>query len=365
MTHSLPIAAPAALRPAAARPATTFLTVQALRAVAALLVVAYHAFDMWTARIGAPGPSWTNGAAGVDIFFVISGFVMVVSSRRLLAQPHAWLTFARHRILRIVPLYWLLTTLKLVLVSLLGGLALRSTLELDYVAGSYLFLPVVDSAGHFRPLLPVGWTLTYELVFYGLFALALALRVDVFKVLLPAFALIAALALLRDAHWPAWTVLFSTLVLEFLFGVALARLTLRGSRLPPGVAAAALILGFALILAIPEPAESWRTISWGVPALAIVAGAVALEAPLAPGLPRWLLDLGDASYAIYLAHGFVLPAIGLAIAALHWTSPAGLAFTVAACLLAGSAAGWLVHVGIERPMLRWSRGLRFPPERLS
>jgi peptidoglycan/LPS O-acetylase OafA/YrhL len=77
----------------------SFRTIQALRGLAALLVVVYHAFDMWAVRInpGAPGAAWTNGAAGVDIFFVISGFVMVVSSRRLLAQPGAWMTFMRHR----------------------------------------------------------------------------------------------------------------------------------------------------------------------------------------------------------------------------------------------------------------------------
>ena len=150
-------AAFAAVAPATERgPATSgFLTIQALRAIAALLVVVYHAFDMWEVRIkhGAPAPMWTNGAAGVDIFFVISGFVMVVSSRRLLSQPRAWMTFMRHRIVRIAPLYWLLTTLKLALVLFFADLALRSNLDPDYVLRSYLFLPVVDSAGHFRPLI--------------------------------------------------------------------------------------------------------------------------------------------------------------------------------------------------------------------
>jgi peptidoglycan/LPS O-acetylase OafA/YrhL len=254
-----------------------------------------------------------------------------------------------------VPPYWLLTTVKLVLVFLFADLALRSTLDPADVVGSYLFLPVIDSAGHFRPLLPVGWTLTYEFLFYGLFALALALRVDVLKVLIPAFALIAVLALLRNQHWPAWTVLFSTIVLEFLFGVALARLTLRGARLPPAVAAAGAIAGLALILTIPEPTEHWRTIAWGVPALAIVAGAVALETQLASALPRWLLTLGDASYSIYLGHGFALPAVGLAMLALHWTSAGALAVTVVACLAVGSLAGWLLYVAVERPMLRWTR----------
>ncbi len=352
-------AAFAAVAPATERgPATSgFLTIQALRAIAALLVVVYHAFDMWEVRIkhGAPAPMWTNGAAGVDIFFVISGFVMVVSSRRLLSQPRAWMTFMRHRIVRIAPLYWLLTTLKLALVLFFADLALRSNLDPDYVLRSYLFLPVVDSAGHFRPLLPVGWTLTYEFVFYLLFALALGLRVDVLRVIIPAFALFVGLALLRTEDWPPWTILFSTIVVEFLFGVALAKATLRGWALPPVVAAIAVLAGFALILIIPEGPENLRTLAWGVPALAIVAGAVSLETRIARALPRWLLALGDASYSIYLVHGFVLPAVGVGIIALHWTAPSAQVFTVVACLVVGSLAGWLVYVVVERPMLFWMK----------
>src|SRR5450755_3134559 len=95
----------ATTEPARARVIATsnFLTIQALRAVAALLVVIYHAFDMWGERVDtmSSGSSWANGAAGVDIFFVISGFVMVVSSRRLMSQAGAWRTFIQHRIVRI------------------------------------------------------------------------------------------------------------------------------------------------------------------------------------------------------------------------------------------------------------------------
>ena len=261
----------------------------------------------------------------------------------------------RHRIVRIVPLYWLLTTLKLVLVLSFSGLALRSSLDFDYIVRSYLFFPVVDSAGHFRPLLPVGWTLTYEFLFYVLFAVALGLRVDVLRVLIPAFALFVILALLRTESWPAWTILFSTIVVEFLFGVALAKVTLRGWSMPPALAASMMVLGAALLLIMPEAPENLRPLVWGVPALAIVAGAVSLEPRIAGGLPQWLLTLGDASYSIYLVHGFVVPAIGVGIMALHWTSGTAQALTVAACLVAGSLAGWIVYVLVERPILFWMR----------
>lgn len=344
-----------AVRPATVQAATSsnFLTIQALRAIAALLVVVYHVFDMWSVRVSssAPGVSWVNGAAGVDIFFVISGFVMVVSSRRMASQPGAWRIFIEHRIVRIVPLYWLLTTAKLVLVFVLADLALRSSLDLDYVARSYLFFPVVDSAGHFRPLLPVGWTLTYEFLFYLLFALALALRVDVLRVLLPGLGLFVVMALFRTDSWPAWTILFNTIVIEFIFGVALAKATLRGWSLPAALAVFCVVAGFALILAVPQGSEKLRVLTWGLPALAIVAGAVSLERLVAAALPRWLLVLGDASYSIYLTHGFVLPALGLVFIYFRWTGLSAEAMAVLASIVACSIAGTVAYMMVERPIM--------------
>jgi peptidoglycan/LPS O-acetylase OafA/YrhL len=332
---------------------SNLLTVQALRAVAALLVVLYHALEVWGDRIDptAPGVGWTNGAAGVDIFFVISGFVMVVSSRRLAGKPGAWLTFLRHRIVRIVPLYWLLTTVKVAAVALLSGLVLRTSLDVNFVVDSYLFLPVVDNANHFRPVLPVGWTLTYEFLFYLLFAVALAARVGVLRIIVPGLGLIAALALVRTQSWPTWTILFNTIVLEFIFGVLLAKWTLLGFRLRPTIATGFVIAGFVAILSMPVVSENARVLTWGLPAFAIVVGAVSLE-PVARLLPRWLLTLGDASYSIYLSHGFVLPTLVLLIGT---TVSPGLwiqATTITLCLFVGSVIGWVVFMLIEGPMLR-------------
>jgi len=156
-------------------------------------------------------------------------------------------------------------------------------------------------------VLPVGWTLTYEFLFYLLFAAALAMRVDVFRVIIPGLGLVAVGALVRTETWPAWTILFDTIVVEFVFGVMLAKWTLRGFRLPPAIAGILVLVGFVSILIAPMVSENSRAVTWGIPAFAIVAGAVSLESFVAPGLPRWLLTLGDASYSIYLSHGFVLP----------------------------------------------------------
>jgi exopolysaccharide production protein ExoZ len=136
-----------------------------------------------------------------------------------------------------------------------------------------------------------------------------------------------------------------------VFGVALAQWTLRGYRLHPAVATALLIGGFVAILVLPMGHENLRVLTWGVPAFAIVAGAVSLELLIAPALPRWLLALGDASYSIYLSHGFVLPALMLLIG--RFVSP-GLwaeAVTIILSLVVSSIAGWVVYRVVEDPML--------------
>ena len=331
-----------------------FLTIQALRAVAALLVVLLHAFETWGERVDptAPGVNWENGAAGVDIFFIISGFVMVISAQRLVDRPGAWRIFLWHRVVRIVPLYWLLTTVKILAVLALGGVVLRTGLGFDFVAGSYLFLPVTDSAGHFRPVLPVGWTLTYEFLFYLFFAAALALRVDVLRIVIPGLGLIAVLALVRTDRWGPWTILFDTIVVEFVFGVALGKWTLKGFRLPPMIAGGLALAGFASIMILPMVSENMRVLTWGIPAFAIVAGVVSLEPFAAPALPRWLLTLGDASYSIYLSHGFVLPALGLLVGRLASPGLSTEGTTIILCLLLSALIGWVVFVLIEYPMLR-------------
>jgi exopolysaccharide production protein ExoZ len=137
--------------------------------------------------------------------------------------------------------------------------------------------------------------------------------------------------------------------------VMLARWTLRGFRLTPAIAGALVIGGFGLILMLPMISENARVVTWGMPALAIVTGAVSLEPFVARLLPRWLLALGDASYSLYLSHGFVLAAFGVLVG--RFFSP-GLwmeGLTILLCLIISSIAGWMVFILVESPMLHAMR----------
>ena len=337
--------------------------IQSLRAVAALMVVLLHCTEMWALRVqtGSSDAIWQHGAAGVDIFFVISGFIMTVSSRHLVGEPLGWLQFIKNRIVRIVPLYWLLTTLKLVAVVAAGGLVLRSELSPGFVAASYAFLPLVDSAGHFRPLLPVGWTLTFEFMFYLVFSFTLARKADALRVALPVLGAVAIVGLYRTDSWPVWTVLFDPIVLEFIFGIAIARLMLAGFRLPPALALFALFAGFAVIVSVAPAVENLRVVVWGLPAALIVAGAVSLERDLGHVVPKWLLAMGDASYSLYLSHGFFLAALGATIRLLGWTSPVAEGVTMIAGLAGSALVALAVYAAVEKPMLRMLRTGRLRP----
>jgi exopolysaccharide production protein ExoZ len=327
------------------------LTVQALRGVAALLVVAFHAVNTWSQHVlDRPADDfWPNGSAGVDIFFVISGLVMVLSADRVAGRPNACRTFLRQRIVRIVPLYWVMTTAKVAAVLSVPSLVARTRLDLPYVVGSYLFLPVRDAAGDLFPVLPVGWTLSYEMLFYVLVSLALLLRWPVLAIAGPALGAFAVAGIVGGADGFA-----NTIVVEFVFGVLTGIAIKRGLRLPPVMALALICGGFAVLLAGPVVSGVLRPLTWGVPAWSIVAGAVALEDRLAPKLPRWLLDMGDASYSIYLMHLFVTPLVYLSVARLV-PNTLSLPLIIAGSLLASAAVGRLGYLFIERPLLHLLR----------
>ena len=339
--------------PTASRP--TYRLIQVLRAIAALMVVLHHAVLMLSQRDGVPIGNWINGGAGVDIFFVISGFVMTVSSAPLRDTRHAARTFLARRLERIAPMYWLATTVKVLLVLVTPALAMNGLGTRWHVVASYLFLPSGS-----EPVVVVGWTLVYEMAFYAMFALVLTLGWPLLKTLGPALVVLALLRLIPHLPLPAMLAWYAnTIVLDFLYGILLA-LGLRWVvRMPKELAFPLGIAGFAVLLNWMEPNTSfWRGVLWGGPAAAVVAGALALERPWGAKMPRWLLELGDASYSIYLVHGFVLPLFGVVLLRMgtHW--PGVVPVSLVLMVVLSTVCGELVYRGVERPMTQWLKGRR-------
>ncbi|MDE1905722.1 MAG: acyltransferase [Rhodospirillales bacterium] len=334
-----------------------FPLVQALRALAALSVVfdhvAYNALGLWPQ---SQQLKWLQGAmpwgAGVDIFFVISGLVILHSSRGLCGTPKAGRRFMARRIARIVPLYWLMTSLFLLPLAIAPGTIHGDIGGPLYILKSYLFIPAARPDGLVQPALGLGWTLNYEMFFYALFLPFLALRP-----ILAAFGVTAALALLAAAgqagllHGTVLQTWSNPIVLEFCAGTFLTFLPGRLSL--PGFIRLAMAAG-ALIFLHWQP-EGWnRAIANGLPATLLVAAAVTGRGvSLQNLLERGLIILGDASYALYLTHPFVMRAAAIAWGHLHQAG--GPAAYVLICLVTSQVAALALHRLFETPSTAWLR----------
>lgn len=319
----------------------TWLSIQHLRGLAALSVALFHACQ-WSQL------SFSIGAAGVDVFFVISGFVMWTVTAGRTVKPGA---FLRRRVVRVAPLYWLVT---LVLVA--GALMVPQRFpevkpELGHVLLSLAFIQHTNPVGLPFPVLPPGWTLNYEAVFYLVFAAGLLVASESRRLWALTVAL-AALALAGFAWPPAYQMLLNPMFLEFLAGVWLARAAQRGDLPDRAIGWVLLGLGLVLFAGIElsgvDP-DLWRPMVWGAPALMVVAGAVSIEAdggwPAIPGLR----GLGDASYSVYLTHTLSIGALAMTMGA--WNPP----LFIPTALLVAVAVGVATYRLVERPMLE---GLR-------
>lgn len=314
--------------------------IQMLRFVAAFMVVATHATFYLGSRIDPAVPLWQAGAQGVNLFFVISGFVMMLTARPLVGRPDAFRRFMLSRIIRIVPLYWLLNLVKIVQMFAVPGLAF-ATPTVASVVLSLLFIPTRNASGAMETFYGVGWTLNFEMAFYLIFGLALLWRLPILPAVATVLLMAAGLSWVRTDAWPAFTYLFHPIVLNFLWGVLIAEWRHRGGHLPPALACGMILAGATVILGWPD------LFLYEIEYALVVAGVVALEPRLAGRLPRWVLFGGDASYSLYLVHPTVgvLVAVLLGRLGLHEPVSAFLAI-VAACL--GSAA--LTYHFVERPM---------------
>ena len=325
-----------------------------------MMVVLFHVLDA-PGRLGEARvlPAFDVGQAGVDIFFVISGFIMWVTT---CGRDETAAEFFLKRLELIGPLYWILT-LALTGVALAAPSLLNSTqFDADHFAGSMLFFPVLHpTLGQYNPVLFVGWTLNYEMAFYVVFALALFLPVRTRLAALLAVLTVAAVAGLVFA--PGGVAGFYTrpIILEFAFGIVAGVVYMSAATLGRQVALMVLLAGAAALAVFGEGNHS--LLLDGLPAALIVFGAAMVEKQGGPLLrSRPLLILGNASYSIYLTHVLVLPIcqiawkiLGLPVTGI-WVGLYVVALTVA-CALAGVVTYFL----LERPLLTLMRGGKATP----
>jgi exopolysaccharide production protein ExoZ len=246
----------------------------------------------------------------VHIFFVISGFIMIVVSAHQFRLPGAPAKFFKRRLIRIVPVYWFYTSLMLLLVCLPYTLK-QSTFDIVYTIKSYLFVPAVrPSTDKIVPLLAQGWTLSYEMYFYILFAFFLKFsRTWLLPSLILLFSASVGLRFLVSlGNGPVLNFFTNPILLEFVFGCFVGLVYISGRRISPVLSLGLFAFGCLSLIAwiIYGGGGFSGVIVWGIPAACIVAGATNLERALDFRTPRILTALGDSSYSLYLSHTFLL-----------------------------------------------------------
>jgi peptidoglycan/LPS O-acetylase OafA/YrhL len=328
-----------------------YLGLQILRITAACMVLFEHSGFYVSERLDTHFTFWRHGPKGVDIFFVLSGFVMIYSSEKLINDANGWKIFAERRIVRIVPIYWIATSIKVTALLLSTGYILHTQFSVVKSIESYLFLPAFNAEGNINPVLGVGWTLNFEMFFYFLFTLALFLRVSVYKFVGGVLAVLSLGAIFRQDNWPAVSFYLNPIVLEFFYGMVIAKICLSGKHIPKYFALPLLALGFFGLLASWPMSKLELHLLQGIFAALIVYSMASMEDSLTR-IPRFVLYLADASYAIYLYHEFIGPVVPIVLMKLHLVYPW---LSIAGSVILSLGAGCLIHLLIEAPITKWFR----------
>ncbi|WP_413725045.1 acyltransferase family protein [Sodalis sp. RH16] len=270
------------------------ISVQILRGIAALLVITSHIAVKSYQKGLSESEYFAIGGCGVDLFFIISGFIMSYTT----SITTSWKKFAESRVIRVFPPYWILTTIALI-VYLINPSMVNSSGGTTGIFVSFFLIPNGD-----KFLVQNGWTLSYEMTFYCIYAFSL--YVSPLKRNLVASAIMIALFLcgfLFKTQQHLINFLFSNLFLEFVLGICAfevykrVKLTPYQSMIMIASSILFLLIGYKYYFGI-------RAISFGIPMFILFIGVVNLEFIFEK--QNKLSLLGDMSYSLYLVHPFIL-----------------------------------------------------------
>ena len=342
--------------------------IQVLRFFAAAAVIAFHAAgvapDGFKVPDGAAAFALSYGGRGVDLFFVISGFIIFYATHISNTTHDARLTaaeFLRRRVERIVPLYFFVIFAVTILgVTLPATFGTPDWFTPRHILKSLAFIAFTDGE---MPVVYVGWSLEYEMYFYLAVALLMALTRDVWRNIVMIFSALVTLGRIPgvDAALGHYSFFANPLILEFVFGVIVGGVFVNGRVSWPIQAAAACAIAAVLVT---DPAS--RVIVSGVPSACLVAAAAYVSRNrIDPSWPELAMArLGDASYSIYLAQVDTVSLASTSVAGLFPAIPPLPLVVVTTGIVV--ALGLLLNILVERPLLKFSRrlgGVR-PPARI-
>ena len=264
-------------------------SIQVLRFFAAFSVMMVHL------------PVFEFGIWGVDIFFVISGFIMMY------VTENNEKFFLLKRIFRIVPLYWILTLGVFALAILVPDVLNNTTANIVHLIKSLFFIPFdKNGAGHF-PILFLGWTLNFEVIFYFLFFLSLVFFKENRMIACSIFIIIF---LVLNKIFSEKNFIFETyandIFIEFIFGMILFTIWKKyKNKISTNLSNHFICLAILLVsIFILNYYNFSRSVSYGLPSLILTVYFLFFLNHLK--FPKILVSLGDASYCIYLLHPYVI-----------------------------------------------------------
>jgi peptidoglycan/LPS O-acetylase OafA/YrhL len=337
---------------------------QLLRVVAALSVVYFHTTSDAGLRL-----DWNFGSRGVDVFFVISGFIIAYVGTR---NPKE---FFRRRLIRVVPFYWAATAALFALVLAVPNMFRSTNADVRHLLMSLLFIPHESVTGEMHPTLILGWSLNFEMFFYALFAIALAVS----RKLSPLICACWLVLFVVSVHFigtenQILSFYARPVVLEFCYGIAVFYLIdwsyarrdpLRNWRLLPwalgGVLAASLVALYGFEV---RYAEVPRYIAAGIPAVLVVASALLLERIFDVTIKtRFLFLLSESSYIVYLIHTYIVfGVLRVLVKDADRLSAPAIAVLVLGLLALVSGIAVLIHLLFEKPVMAFLRS-RLPSAR--
>lgn len=293
--------------------------IQGLRGIAVLFVAFSHLFSV-EGKYGGNSiiPEFILfGISGVDLFFVLSGFVMVTVTREKFLKSMDALKFIFHRVVRIYPIYWIYTVLVLIVFLIQPSWVNSATGNQANIASSFLLLPQ-----NIYPLVAVGWSLVHEMYFYLFFFLIMLLISESFLPLALAVwggVLVFFHIFFNEPNNLYLRLVLHPLTLEFISGCFVAIFYYNYEIKQTKALLTITVISFILLIVGHEvepfisdvytSAWWWRVLTFGTPSLLIVHCLVHLDRENYV-FPIWLIAIGNASYSIYLSHVLVFNALG-------------------------------------------------------
>lgn len=329
-----------------------------LRAIAAFAVVYFHVTSTAGLKL-----EWDIGSRGVDVFFVISGFIISYVGR---GEPGL---FLRRRLIRIIPFYWMATVVVFAAATLLPQMFRSTTANIGHLLLSLLFIPHTNPAsGEMMPTLVLGWSLNFEMFFYIVFTLSMLISQRLAP-LLSAIIIVLIVLLIKWSGLSNEILAFygRPIVLEFCYGVLVYYIfewcsshrgyLSRSSMLKWTLFFA--LIGNLIVIAVLEKiyGEHFpRYVAAGVPAFFIVLSAVLLERVYGlAAKSSIILGLGEASYIVYLIHPYIVFGIlrvWVGEAVLNTLETVGLILFL---MTLTGLISYLIHAAFERPVMRFLR----------